>query len=432
MRLKYLFFILVVLLTAVWVILIRQISYPSHLLTYISEVLIVAILIYLIYFYNKVIKPYKIISNGMELLREQDFSSRLMPVGQIDADVIVDIFNRLMEQLKEERLQVIEQNRLLDLLIKASPMGVIIFDFDGYITDCNGAAARMLSCETIEDLIGKSLKELDTSLARSLATLGRDDIESVRLDDGRIFRCSYLTFLDHGFRHPFMLIESLTSEVIGAEKKAYEKVIRMISHEVNNTMACITSTLDSISSVLKGSKGMDNLYDIMKVCIERCYGMSKFVTNYSDVVKIPEPDLQIVDLNEEISENKIFLENFCTNRRIDLRMDLSPNKLLVKMDSSLFEQVLINIVKNAAESIGKDGVINIHTSSSPLELDIADNGKGIDKEMENKLFTPFFSTKPGGQGIGLTFIREVLQRHNWTYSLRTDKDGLTHFRIKFA
>ena len=88
-------------------------------------------------------------------------------------------------------------------------------------------------------------------------------------------------------------------------------------------------------------------------------------------------------------------------------------------------------MKNAAESIGKDGVINIHTSSSPLELDIADNGKGIDKEMENKLFTPFFSTKPGGQGIGLTFIREVLQRHNWTYSLRTDKDGLTHIRIKF-
>ncbi len=101
------------------------------------------------------------------------------------------------------------------------------------------------------------------------------------------------------------------------------------------------------------------------------------------------------------------------------------------MDTALFEQVLVNIIKNAAESIGQGGDIFIRTSVSPVMLEIADTGKGISKEVETKLFSPFFSTKPHGQGIGLIFIREVLTRHECTFSLRTYPDGLTRFRISF-
>lgn len=111
------------------------------------------------------------------------------------------------------------------------------------------------------------------------------------------------------------------------------------------------------------------------------------------------------------------------------------------MDASLFEQVLVNIIKNAAESIegaaeeetvkpGKRGEIIIKTIA-PANVEIIDNGPGISKEVEAKLFSPFFSTKPNGQGIGLIFIREVLARHGCTFSLRTYSDGLTRFRILF-
>ena len=101
------------------------------------------------------------------------------------------------------------------------------------------------------------------------------------------------------------------------------------------------------------------------------------------------------------------------------------------MDTSLFEQVLINIIKNAAESIESDGQITIRTSDSPIMLEIGDTGKGISKAVEAKLFSPFFSTKPNGQGIGLIFIREVLMKHGYTFSLRTYPDGITRFRICF-
>jgi signal transduction histidine kinase len=125
------------------------------------------------------------------------------------------------------------------------------------------------------------------------------------------------------------------------------------------------------------------------------------------------------------------METICQNRDIRIVMDLSPVSPIVDLDNSLFEQVLVNIIKNAAESIDHDGHIYIRTSHNPVCLEIADTGKGIDKATEAKLFSPFFSTKRGGQGIGLIFIREVLQKHNCTFSLRTYADGLTRFRIVF-
>jgi len=101
------------------------------------------------------------------------------------------------------------------------------------------------------------------------------------------------------------------------------------------------------------------------------------------------------------------------------------------VDACLFEQVMVNIIKNSAESIESQGEIIITTTNNPICLEVADNGKGINKETAAKLFSPFFSTKPGGQGIGLIFIREVLLKHGCTFSLRTYDDGLTRFRILF-
>ena len=227
------------------------------------------------------------------------------------------------------------------------------------------------------------------------------------------------------------MIESLTSEVMKAEKKAYEKVIRMIAHEVNNSVAGITSTLDTIDDALQTMDDTEDIREVMKVCVERSYSMSRFITNFADVVKIPEPQLEEVHLNDRVAACKIFMENLCQNRDIDLHLDLCEENPLVSMDTSLFEQVIINIIKNATESIDTNGRIIIRTSASPLMLEIGDTGQGISKETETKLFTPFFSTKPNGQGIGLIFIREVLMKHGCTFSLRTYPDGITRFRIFF-
>ena len=431
MKLKSLFYILACLLMVVWIMLLFLATRENGWKFYLVEGIVTFSLFYLLYFYRKVVKPLNSIAGGMDLLQAQDFSSRLAPVGQREADRIVSIFNRMMNQLKEERLHLREQNHFLDLLIRTSPMGVIILTLDERISMVNKAALAFLNEKTEEDLLDKTMDMLNGSLAEELTRLPKDTTTTIRLSDSHIYRCSHLSFIDRGFAHPFYLIESLTSEVMKAEKKAYEKVIRMIAHEVNNSVAGITSTLDTIDDALQTMDDTEDIREVMRVCVERSYSMSRFITNFADVVKIPEPQLEEVHLNDRVVACKIFMENLCQHRDIDLQLDLCEENPLVSMDTSLFEQVIINIIKNATESIDTHGKVIIRTSSVPLMLEIGDTGRGISKEVESKLFSPFFSTKPNGQGIGLIFIREVLMKHGCTFSLRTYSDGITRFKIFF-
>lgn len=429
MRIKYYSFILALLLVGLAVMLVCFYSGGNSLHLYLMEGVIAFLLIFWLIFNRKIVKPLELIGNGMDLLREQDFSSRLTQVGQFEADRVVNIFNRMMDQLKNERLRLREQNHFLDLLIQASPMGVVIVDFDGRITQVNPMAVKMFGLPA-EQLHGCKLAEVQAALAKELARMKRDETAVVRLNDSNIYKCTCTTFTDSGFPHPFYLMERMTDELMRAEKKAYEKVIRMIAHEVNNTTAGITSALDSAWQVLSEEQGMDDLCGMMRVCMERCYSMSRFITRFADVVKIPEPVLAPVDLNVLATSCARFMESVCKERNIGLRLECDPEAGLVKADVSLMEQVLVNILKNAVESIGSDGEIIVRTAAKAF-VEIVDNGPGISKEVESKLFSPFFSTKPNGQGIGLVFIREVLSRHRCSFSLSTYEDGLTRFRIRF-
>lgn len=395
------------------------------------EIGVVVTVIYLFVFYHRIVKPLEIIGNGMDLLKEQDFSSRLGKVGQREADRIVDVFNKMMEQLKNERLHLREQNHFLDLLVNASPLGVVILNLDEEVSTVNPAACRMLGGQSSSEFTGKRFQSIDSPLAAELLNVPLYESQTVRLNDANIYKCTHSSFIDRGYRHRFYLVETLTQEVFKAEKKAYEKVIRMIAHEVNNTTAGITSTLDTLEATFNGMEDTEDIREVLRVSIDRCYSMSRFITKFADVVRIPEPQLQPQELNAVVGSCKRFMEMICRNRNIRIQMDLSEASPVVAIDNGLFEQVLVNIIKNAAESIGCDGSVCIRTTESPVCLEIADTGKGIDKETEAKLFSPFFSTKPDGQGIGLIFIREVLLKHGCTFSLRTYADGWTRFKIHF-
>ena len=237
----------------------------------------------------------------------------------------------------------------------------------------------------------------------------------------QLFRISHLSFPDRGLQHPFFLIESLTSEVRLAEKAAYERVIRMIAHEVNNSVAGILSLMEEGKLKMEDVDGAG----------ERLSALSKFVTRFADVVKIPQPQLQLCDLSEEVEACRPFLENLCQSSGVSLEFRLTDEAAPVHIDTILFQQVLINIVKNAVESMEeKKGIIVI--TSTPSRLIITDNGRGISPSAAPYLFTPFFSTKPQGQGLGLLLIRDVLTAHHCTFSLNTDPTNhLTRFTIQF-
>ena len=154
------FTILTVSLLTVLAVLSYFVFYTVSIgLFFAVEGTIVLILVYLFLFYRRIVKPLHAIGNGMELLKEQDFSSRLSHVGQQEADRIVDLFNKLMEQLKNERLHVREQNHFLDLLINASPMGVLMLDLDRRVLSCNPVFHQMLGGFSLQDIRGKSLDE---------------------------------------------------------------------------------------------------------------------------------------------------------------------------------------------------------------------------------------------------------------------------------
>src|SRR5574344_425179 len=147
MRLRGWFIILSVLVCMILALLVVQTVVPSKVLFYIIEAIVLLTIIYLFFFYRQVVNPIRAIGNGMELLKEQDFSSRLRHVRQKDADRIVDVFNRMITQLKEERLHVRETNQFLDLLINASPMGVLILASNNHITSYNPASLKFIECE---------------------------------------------------------------------------------------------------------------------------------------------------------------------------------------------------------------------------------------------------------------------------------------------
>ncbi len=339
MRLKHFFVLL-----AVGIILLAGVAlfstFRSHpTLFYVTEGFVVVLLFYLWYFYRKTIRPYDTLIGGIELVRELDLTTRLAPSGQHETDIIVRTFNDLLNRLRT----------FLNLLIEASPMGVIQCDLDGNITSMNPAAREMLSASVEEAIYALPLGETTT----------------VRLPgEPQLFRISHQSFPDRGYQHPFFLIESLTSEVRLAEKAAYERVIRMIAHEVNNSVAGIIGSLT-------GDKA------------ERLTALSAFVTRFAEVVKIPQPHL-----SEEVDACRPFLENLCTQANVKIDFNLTDEAIPVHLDTVLFQQVLINIVKNAVESIGErlkvgnstsemnEGQVTV-TTSIPSKLVITDNGHGI-------------------------------------------------------
>lgn len=252
MKLRWMFALVALMVIAAGVILAMTLNEVSaQWVVYIVEGIMLFCLVVLLLFYRTTMRLIRSVSNGMDLLREQDFSSRLAHVNQREADRIVDVFNRMMDSLKNERLKLREQNHFLDLLIGASPMGILIFDQSEVITMGNKAAASFFGYDDSSDPIGRKLIGIPSPLAAVIKGMQPETIETVRLSNSKIYRCSRLSFMDSGYAHPFVLIEHLTSEMVKAEKKAYEKVIRMIAHEVNNSVAGVNSTLDTVASMLE-------------------------------------------------------------------------------------------------------------------------------------------------------------------------------------
>ncbi|MDE6560390.1 MAG: PAS domain-containing sensor histidine kinase [Muribaculaceae bacterium] len=425
MRISWIFSLIVLLIVGA-VVALMLLEAGSVTYTIVWGVALIGVLL-LILFYRNVMRPLRTLTNGIDLLRAQDFSSRLSPVGQREADKIVDMFNGMMASLKHERLKLREQNHFLDLLIEVSPMGIVTLDSEGKISGANRAAARFLDFDYAKEMAGLKPTEIQSTLGNVIGNLQEREVKVVRLNDSMVYRCSRLSFMESGISHPFYLIEKLTDEVMKAERKSYEKVIRMMAHEVNNSLAGIISVMDTAAEEVSDP----DLSEAIEACEDRCRDMGAFITKFASAVKIPEPSKSNVDLADLLRKRTPLFESICSATGSRLRIELPDHDVPVFIDPVLMEQVVTNIVKNAAESAGEGGTVDINIAEPGTTLVITDNGPGISAEAAEMLFTPFFTTKESGHGLGLLLVSEVLNSHGCRFSLETCTDGLTRFRIRF-
>ncbi|MBK8313449.1 MAG: hypothetical protein IPL01_05170 [Acidobacteria bacterium] len=284
-------------------------------------------------------------------------------------------------------------------------------------------------------LIGRRLSEIDRPITAALEELIIGESRIISTAGSRRLRCFRSSFLDRGFSRDFYLIEELTEELRQAEKNAYEKVIRLMSHEVNNSIGSANSLLHSSLhySAQLNPEDRKDFEMAMNVVINRTDHLNQFMKNFADVFRLPPPDLQPRNLKDLVQETAWLFKSDFENRRIKIEMEWKQCDPIVRLDRNQFGQALVNIVKNAIEAIGENGTISIRMGelSNRRYLVIEDTGSGIPQKVRENLFTPFFSTREKGQGIGLTLVQEILDQHGFEFSLISLQNEPTRFTIYF-
>jgi two-component system, NtrC family, nitrogen regulation sensor histidine kinase NtrY len=362
--------------------------------------------------------PLELIRTGAELMGERDFTSQFREVGQPEMDSLIRIYNQMIDRLREERLKLQEQHYFLDRILTASPAGIVMLDFDGKVSSMNPAAAA-----------------LSANIGSDLTAIPLGGSEVLALQGGRRLKVTRAEFFDRGFPRSFLLLEELTEELRASEKAAYGKLIRMMSHEINNSVGAVGSLLDSFRGYADqlGSEDREDFLQATTVAITRLENLRAFMNGFAEVVRLPPPDRRPTDLGRLIDEILLLLRPEVERRRIRViweHPDLLPT---IDLDRNQIEQVLVNVLKNSMESVGEDGAIFVTLArrDDRPTLTIRDTGPGIPEDVRAMLFTPFFSTKRNGRGLGLTLVQEILTAHGFGFSLATGEGGGAEFRIGF-
>lgn len=338
----------------------------------------------------------------------------------------------LMQHIRTERAHIRSQHHFLDLLIDASPLGMLILGFDEEITRVNPAASRIIGIET-HQLVGSHLKDFESELCQAISSIDEERDVIVRLNGYQKYHIRRAGFYDRGFNHPFIIIEELTQEMVKTERESYTRVIRMMSHEVNNTVGAINSILQSMVQFIETSnyKSESEPYLVaLQVAIKRNEGLDLFMRNFANVVKLPQPSIVEFDLIRLLDSVVLLNRALAIERNVSLVFDLHQKVLLVKGDYSMLEQAFINMVKNAIEASMQNGEVTFHWLKEERCLVVSNEGVEITEEVKERLFSPFFSTKPNGQGIGLIMIREIFNKHHIRFSFTSTK-GKSEFRVWF-
>jgi two-component system nitrogen regulation sensor histidine kinase NtrY len=325
--------------------------------------------------------------------------------------------NTLGETLRVQRLGAFEATALLRTIMAEIEVSVFTFDPDRRLRLVNRAGEDLLG-QPIDKLLGRTAKDLELE---DVFEVDQDEPLSKSFPGGSgRWRVGRSTFRERGLPHDLIVLTDLSRTLREEERRAWQRLVRVLGHEMNNSLAPIKSLAGSLENLLRREPmprdWKDDAESGLKSIAARADSLSRFMQAYTRLAKLPPPQKEDVDLGELIQR--------VVNLEPRLKVQIIPGpKLQIRADSAQIEQVLINLVHNAVDAaLETEGAVTIrwHESDDCAEVIVIDEGPGIMNP--TNLFVPFFTTKPEGSGIGLTLSRQIAEAHGGTVSLANRKD----------
>jgi PAS domain S-box-containing protein len=377
---------------------------------------------------ERVVRPLQTISNLLAALREGDYSIRARGAHREDAlgDVMLEI-NALGETLREQRLGALEATALLRTVMSKIDIAVFTFDMNSRLRLVNDAGERLMG-QPAEQLLGRSAMELgleECLRGEPTRTLQISSDEGV----GR-WGVSRSSFRERGLPHQLLVLSNLSRALREEERQAWRRLVRVLGHELNNSLAPIKSIAGSLESLWRRDPRPTDLEEDMQrglaVIAARAESLTRFMEAYSRLARLPHPSLEPLDVSAWI-RRVAGLET-----RVEVVVEAGPD-VVIQADGDQLDQLLINLLRNAADaSLETGGGVMIGWSRNGTHLDvwIEDEGPGLSNTAN--LFVPFFTTKPAGTGIGLVLSRQIAEAHGGSLTLENRGGGTgcqAHLRL---
>ena len=409
------------LLLSIGMLLYAQVSVYLILLCVLVGSLLVIICNGLIY--QKSSFQFRSLSNLLDAMIRGDYTMRGRQEQNDSAlnELVISI-NDLAEHLSQQRLKSTENQLLLNTVVQHIDLAIVSIDQSDDLSCLNPAADRLLS----KEYENYGLEAANTLTAIRLLQPGESQVMALSFggQKGR-FKVHLEVYRRAGIQHRLVFIADVANILRQEEERAWKNLVRVLSHEINNSLTPIASISQTLEKIARSSKGLsdnrDDLREGLALISQRSRGLRDFVNSYRELSKLPEPKRQIVAL-DSLAEK---LERLFGGDKLSI---ISSESIELRIDATQIEQVLINLIKNGLEASQKDSarlpvMLSWSVKRNVCIIYIRDCGMGI--QNTDNLFVPFYTTKPSGSGIGLALSRQIIEAHKGELSLnnRTDRAG---------
>ena len=374
----------------------------------------------------------------------QSFTNNLKGAG---FDELNAAFGDVTREFQRAKLEKEEHFRFLQTIVDHVGIGLIAFNPAGEVELINNAAKKLLKIPRLGNI--KDLESISLRLSDKLANLSPGDKDLIKLqqDDDLLQLSIYATgFVLHQQQLMLVAMQNIQNELEEEEMKSWQNLIRVLTHEIMNSITPIASLSSTAYGLLKDGREceipesmnetIDDVRHAVNTIEKRSKGLLTFIENYRELTRIPKPNFKIVQIKNLFERVEHLMKDQLEAYSIKFQMQIDPVSLGITADPALIEQVLINLCKNSVEAVngvsrpkiklkaGTDG------RGNPV-IKISDNGKGIKEEVVEKIFIPFFTTKPQGSGIGLSLSRQIIRLHKATIGVTSTPNEKTVFKLRF-